>query len=221
MATLHPRVKEDLTDREFGLLTVKEYVGHGGFWRCKCACGRIVEVSSSNLQRTGSCGCDRPRKVAALKTKHGHATQASASPEYRAWLKMIERCEQKDNINYHNYGGRGIKICRRWREDFTSFLADMGPKPVGDYSIERRDNDGDYEPGNCRWATRKEQTRNMRTNRLLTLDGETKPLTDWAPTLGLSPSGLARRLARGWDLRRALTTVRDDSCVNTRYAASS
>ena len=209
MVTLHPRLKEDLTNREIGLLTVKEYLGRRDcLWRCECACGKTVEIPGGSLRNnsTHSCGCDRPRKLAALKTKHGHAQKGNESPEYRAWLGMIDRCERKSHCDYHNYGGRGIKVCQRWRENFAAFLTDMGPKPAWAHSIDRRENNGDYEPGNCRWATQKEQARNTRTNRLLTFDNETKPLVEWAEVKGLPMKLLHQRLSRGWDLRRALTT---------------
>jgi hypothetical protein len=215
--TPRSRLKEDLTNRKFERLTVKEYLGgRECLWRCECACGKTVNIRGGSLRskNTTSCGCARPGKVSASRTKHGHTKGACASSEYRSWRQMIARCERKTCPDYHNYGGRGIKVCRRWREDFAAFFADMGPRPSKAHTIDRRENSGDYEPGNCHWTTRKEQNRNTRRNRLLTLDSETKTLIEWAEAIGLSQTGLAHRLARGWDLRRALTAPKD---LSTRF----
>jgi hypothetical protein len=119
---------------------------------------------------------------------------------------MIQRCEDKNYHGYHRHGGRGIKVCPQWRADFTTFLADMGLRPSKAHSLDRRDNSGNYEPGNCRWATRKEQSRNMRTNRLLTINGETKPLAEWADVSGLPRKLIGDRLASGWSEEKAVTT---------------
>lgn len=119
-----------------------------------------------------------------------------AHPEYTVWSSMRDRCNRPANSNYHNYGGRGIKVCQRWGR-FRNFLADMGPRPSPEHEIDRIDNDGDYEPDNCRWATRAEQARNMRTNRLLTVDGETLTVTDWAARVGVDANCIFRRLYDG------------------------
>lgn len=108
---------------------------------------------------------------------------------------MKSRCHNPKNAAYENYGGRGIEVCQRWRESFANFLADMGPRPQG-ATIERRDNDGDYEPGNCVWASRSEQAHNKRTNVHLTYGGVTRPLHEWAKLYGTTGSVLQRRFKK-------------------------
>lgn len=135
--------------------------------------------------------------------KHGHAFVGKVSPTYRAWAGMIRRCENPDATNYEWYGGRGIKVCDRWRHSFEAFLADMGEKPVGK-TLERRDTDGDYRPDNCRWATMKEQTRNKRNN----VKHGSAILTDAAKSLGIDHSTISMRIKRGWSVARAMTTPR-------------
>ena len=124
---------------------------------------------------------------------------------YRIWAAMKQRCDNQKNPAYANYGGRGISVCERWSESFEDWKDDMGPRPAG-LTLERIDNDCDYEPGNCKWASRKDQARNRRTTRLLTLDGRTMPALDWAREFGVDPATMAQRLQRGWTLRKALTT---------------
>jgi hypothetical protein len=126
------------------------------------------------------------------------------SPEYEVWRAMKKRCSVKTVSNYADYGGRGIKVCERW-QSFVNFIADMGTRPSG-MTLERIDNDGDYSPENCRWATIAEQHTNMRSNRLLTLNGMTKTLTEWAHDIGMKPNTLLFRIRSGWSEERALTT---------------
>jgi hypothetical protein len=137
--------------------------------------------------------------------------------EQRCWAKMIQRCVNPRSNSYHNYGGRGIRVCARWLKSFDNFLADMGPKPSPKHSIERRDNDGDYTPSNCCWATRHEQHRNMRRNMWITLDGVTLCLKDWARRTGMDQMTIKGRLRRGWSVKDALTIVADKSASCGRY----
>lgn len=127
-----------------------------------------------------------------------------ASPEYVAWAEMIKRCENPNCKSYERYGARGITVCSRWRKDFAAFLADMGPKPSPEHSLDRRDNSGNYDPENCRWATRKEQARNRRTSRLITFNGESKTLAEWGEIRGMNPLTLRIRIHAGWSLEDAL-----------------
>jgi len=120
---------------------------------------------------------------------------------------MWQRCTTPENPNYARYGGRGIRVCERWKK-FENFFADMGKRPSPKHSIERKDNDGDYTPKNCVWATREEQANNTRRNRYLTHNGETLTLEAWAKRLGLSSSTLSHRLTKGWPLEEVLTTKR-------------
>jgi hypothetical protein len=117
---------------------------------------------------------------------------------------MITRCCNPNQKAYKNCGGRGVRVCRRWRASFAAFLEDVGPRPSPRHTIERINNSGHYEPGNCRWATRGEQARNSRRNRLLTVRGETLCLAAWAERLGLKRSTVSARLGRGWSPRDAL-----------------
>lgn len=118
----------------------------------------------------------------------------STRPEYTVWEQMISRCENPKNKDYHRYGGRGIKVCAGWRNSFTAFFRDIGTKPTARHSIERQDNDGDYEPNNCRWATRREQARNTRRNLFLEHSGRVACLAEWAETSGLSRHAIRARL---------------------------
>ncbi len=142
-------------------------------WSCQCDCGNTTTVSRSNL-RSGqvvSCGCLKRD----LQTTHGEARRRRQGPEYMSWLSAISRCENPKRRSWPLYGGRGIRMCDRWRQSFEAFLADMGRRPTHQHSLDRINNDGDYEPGNCRWATPKEQAQNRRaprSARSLTLRGE-------------------------------------------------
>ncbi len=117
---------------------------------------------------------------------------------------MIARCTKPEVIGYPNYGGRGVKVCERWLTSFDAFLEDVGPRPSRGHSLDRIDCDGNYEPGNVRWATREEQARNRRDNRMLTAFGRTQCATDWAAEAGVTVQTLLKRIDRGWDAERAI-----------------
>lgn len=126
--------------------------------------------------------------------------------EYYSWRDMRRRCLSPRAINYANYGGRGIAVCERW-STFAQFLADMGPRPTPDHSVDRIDNTKGYSPENCRWATRVEQTRNRRTTCVLTHNGVSRTLIEWAQALGMTYPTLSARIHKlGWTVERALTT---------------
>ncbi len=175
-------------------------------WTCQCDCGNVTEVEVANLLRgrSQSCGCLRGEGLRERSTTHG----LSNSREYVAWCNIKARCLRSTSASYHNYGGRGITVCERWAspDGFGAFLADMGPAPSSKHSGERRDNNGPDSPDNCYWATRKEQARNKRNNALITFEGETLCVTDWAERYGINAMTLASRLRAGWDVRRALST---------------
>lgn len=160
-------------------------------------------ASGSNLRHghTSSCGC---RRVAAGKRNRIHGR--TDTPEFKIWTGVLTRCENPRCEAYPRYGGRGIEVCERW-QTFENFLADMGPRPSADHSIDRIENDGNYEPGNCRWATDAEQNQNTRSNRLLTYAGRTQPLSVWAREFGIRRETVRERLKAGWDVERALTVA--------------
>ena len=128
-------------------------------------------------------------------------------PEYRAWAMMKNRCLNPNAEDRHNYSERGITICDRWKDSFAAFIEDMGERPSKDHSIERIDNDGNYEPNNCRWATKLEQSRNRRTNVHITHNGRTQLMIDWAKEVGLQFGTLRTRIFKyGWSIEKSLTT---------------
>lgn len=188
---------KDLTGMKFGRLVAKRYVG-GGKWFCECECGGDAVVITANLTKgnSTSCGCKRRENG----FRHGMAD----SRLYRVWLSMRQRCENPKDAAYHNYGGRGIYVCERWKE-FKAFFADMGMRPDG-YQLDRIDNNGPYSPDNCRWVSSRANKHNKRTNRMVEWKGETLPLTVWAERLDLHPRTLFNRIDRGWTLERAMTS---------------
>ncbi len=137
--------------------------------------------------------------------KHGHSRGHRTTPEYTAWIHMINRCYSPSNKRYRHYGGRGIRVCDRWRESFASFFSDIGPRPVGKFTLDRVNNDGDYEPSNCRWTTYSVQNRNHRRNRTLTMSGETLCLKDWANKYHIDYTTFRRRMESGFAPQLALT----------------
>lgn len=127
--------------------------------------------------------------------------------EYEAWHTMKARCLNKNNHAYHRYGGRGIRVCLRWRQSFAEFFKDMGPKPTSKHQLDRYpDNDGNYKPSNCRWATPQENCRNRNNRRLLTYQGETLCLAEWAERLGIGWEVLDGRIKRGWTAKEIVET---------------
>lgn len=158
-------------------------------WRCRCDCGEesVVRANSITRQTVKSCGC-----VSPTPWKHGGCNL----PEYRVWRSMVGRCHHRGNTRFQSYGGRGITVCQRWRDNFAHFLADMGPRPSQAHSIDRIDNDRGYEAANCRWATAHEQVRNTRRNHYIEVNGERATITDWSRRLGINVSTLVGRYRR-------------------------
>jgi hypothetical protein len=170
-------------------------------WLCRCDCGNEREIRGGTLRQglSKSCGACLERTP---NLKHG----LSRTRGYHVWRQMIDRCENSGNKDFHHYGGRGIEVCARWRNGVEAFITDMG-MPADGLTLDRIDVNGSYEPGNCRWVSHKEQTRNARSNIQLTHEGKTQCLGAWAEELGMKYSTLyGRVVTRGWPADQALTT---------------
>lgn len=198
----------DLTKRLFPALRVLSRVGTHPTrkcptWLCRCSCGTEFTACGTDLQvcDVTSCGCRKKEHARKLKYRHG----LEGSAEYSIWLDVKQRCTNRKRKGFKNYGGRGITLDPVWR-DFAVFYRDMGPRPTKKHSIERRDNNSGYSSNNCYWATRKEQSRNRRSNRMLTFEGQTRCLQEWSELKGLSRDCLRDRLKRGWTVAEALST---------------
>ena len=195
---------KDISGKKFGRLTALYKLhnhhdkGHT-YWLCACDCGNLVEICLSSLQngKTKSCGCLRKDII----TKHGK----SNTRLYNIYYAMKVRCYNKNRKDYKNYGGRGIKICDEWQDNFQAFYDwSMSHGYDDTLTIDRIDNNGNYEPNNCRWVTVKQQNRNRRSNINFTCNGETHCLKEWCEILGLNYSTVQIRIQRNWSIERAL-----------------
>ena len=214
----------DITGQRFAHLTVLGLIErrknpntrhHTLVWLCRCDCGTEVRVRSHHIRRgsTQSCGCkSNQRRREGPRFIHGHGSYKcgpGGSYEYRTWAAMRKRCGDTRHKSYPRYGGRGVTVCARWLTDFTVFLADMGLRPTPQHSLDRIDNNGNYAPTNCRWATKREQAENRRDNHLITAFGRTQPLSVWAREVGtIRPSTIRNRLRRGLSPEDALCAER-------------
>lgn len=176
---------KDIAGQRFGMLVTIALEGiHGrsAHWTCACDCGNTTVVSGHCLRRgqTKSCGCIKSAKTAIRNTKHSMAD----TPEYDAWCKAKRRCFNPKDNRYSNYGARGITMCPEWVASFDSFFRHIGPRPAGAH-LDRINNDGNYEPGNVRWATRTASMRNRQDTILVTHDGETLTLKEWSERTGI------------------------------------
>jgi hypothetical protein len=191
----------DITGNTYGRLTVLSFDGYSDHkrpkpqWLCSCSCGNTISVVGAHLKNgnSSSCGCLRKEVSSEMATRHG----MKFSRAYQIWQGIKRRVNNPNDDHYHRYGGRGITMCDEWLTSFESFISDMGEPPEG-MSIDRIDNDGHYEPDNCRWATSAQQSRNNSRNVWLSANGVTKCLTDWAKELGCSPYTIQKRIRRGW-----------------------
>ena len=197
----------DLSGQRFGRLMVLKRVensnrGQSRFL-CKCDCGNETIVHALNLKKgsTKSCGCYRQECGVKNNTIHG----MTGTLVYKIWRLMIARCEDSKEVSYKNYGGRGITVCKQWRYSFETWYADMGEMPTPKHTLERINNDGNYEPSNCRWATWKEQCNNRRNNHIIEFNGQCKTIAQWSDIIGIPQGTLFARIHAGWTIEKSLT----------------
>lgn len=183
--------------RKFGRLTAVA-APSAKRWLFLCDCGVEKELDRYAVfcGNTSSCGCYRDDLIGLRSVTHGHSRGKSLSREYISYRGMMSRCYSKTNNRYPRYGGRGIAVCDRWRSSFENFLEDMGPKPSPDHSLERKDNDADYCPENCRWATRREQARNRSTNHLVVVGGQQVTVAEAAELLNTTYAKMHKKIYR-------------------------
>lgn len=199
----------DCTGVKFGRATATKPNGKTKsgktLWLCKCDCGNLFTADYYSLKsgHTKSCGCLQRYVASQTIRKHGQSSMRL----YRIWAAMKSRCNNPHNIDFHNYGGRGIKVCQEWSESFETFRdwADANGYSE-ELTIDRIDNNKNYCPENCRWADMLTQHRNQRRNVLLTFQGVTKTRAEWSEICGLGSQAIRHRLERGWSVEKALTT---------------
>ena len=197
---------KDLAGKRFERLTVIAFYSNKPVrWVCQCDCGQITVATGSQLRggHTRSCGC--------LQKEHASRTGKSAAThgrrftrEYQCWVDMRRRCDNPKNASYKNYGAKGITVCNRWQTSFANFFADMGKCPKG-FTLDRFPNhEGNYEPGNCRWANQDQQANNKITNRRIEAFGKSHTISEWGRLTGLGKSVIRGRLLRGWTHENAI-----------------
>lgn len=208
---------KNLVNQRFGRIVAIQFAGmdrHGNVrWLCRCDCGKEKAILGYTLTNgaTSSCGCLGEERRMATITIHGQSTRKRRSKTYVVWNHLIQRCCNPNNKAYNNYGGRGITVCKKWKE-FGNFLEDMGDAPER-CQIDRINNNKGYNKGNCRWVSSKINNRNRRNNRLITHKRTTQCLAAWAEETGLSCRVISWRLNYGWSTEQALTEpVGDRSC---------
>ena len=189
--------KKDITGQKFNLLTVLKYShtekGHGSYWLCVCECGnkKTIRIDGLKAGQPRSCGCLQKKWVSSGRANRTHGK--STTKIYKCWLRMKSRCFDKKNQDYKHYGNRGITVCKRWF-DFETFAKDMGAIPSNKHTIERIDNDGNYEPRNCKWLENTEQNKNKRNSIILSYKGKTQCLKEWSKYFGVNYSTLHKKI---------------------------
>jgi hypothetical protein len=196
--------KLKLAGRRFGRLAVihqTESRSGQWFWMCRCDCGTMKEVAAHDLStgHTNSCGCLKIDTIREIRTTHGYRSENFSNPfEYAAWRDMKARCLNPQNKSFKNYGARGVKICEHWLKSFDNFLADIGKRPSKYHSLDRINNDGNYEPSNCRWATTEQQQNNRANTPKIKIWNEEKTIAQWARFAGINDGMIRYRIKRGW-----------------------
>ncbi len=196
----------DLTGLRINRWLVLKQVGvadNRRMWECICNCGTIKSLSTSLVYIVRSCGCLQKEAVIATVLKRGIKPYPV---ERQIWRGIRERCINPQNSHYFDYGGRGIKMCDHWLRSFDNFIKDMGPRPSNKHTVERIKNDSHYEPGNCKWATMKQQANNRRSNRLFEYNGDTKTMQEIIDSTGINKSTFKRRVYMGWSLDEIINT---------------
>lgn len=192
---------QNLSGQKFGRLTVTDsfrIVSGRFYWDCKCECGNSKLVAALHLKanRIRSCGCLAREMTSKRNTIHGHSKRGEWHRLYGVWFRMIGRCKNPKDPKWKDYGGRGITVCERWK-DINNFIADMDGYFSHGLEIERINNDGEYSPVNCRWATRREQMLNTRRSRKININGVVKNITEWCDQLGVKIETFYWRVNRG------------------------
>lgn len=210
-----------LVGRRFGYLTVLKREGaiprpHGKrsssqpTWRCRCICGQEIVVRGDHL-RAG-------RKKSCSLNGHFFARDINAvsTMERQSWNNMLQRCYNPKSNSYKYYGAKRVRVCRQWKNNFQQFLADMGPRPSAKHSLDRYpDPHGNYEPTNCRWATKRQQALNKRDTVKVLWKGEMMPLAEFAALIGVNARMISKRIERGWDIEHAMTTPSNARCKSS------
>jgi len=207
----------ELKDKKFGRLTVLERAqvrnARNAMWRCVCDCGKEIIAAAANIGRTtNSCGClaaENGKRVLTGNT-HRRTHNQSHTAEHDAWVHMKQRCYNKNNAKYKDYGARGIRVCDRWMESFENFFEDLGPKPSPAHSVGRKNNDGHYSLDNCEWELPITQGRNSRRNRIVEIDGQRKCISEWVEFLNIpawKPREMIRKRGRGRDKPPAYPSI--------------
>jgi len=196
----------NLIGQTFGALVVTGFAFRNKHsqveWQCHCQCGNEVIIPTGSLTQglTKSCKCLRSKSISDNLAVHG----MSGTKVYRKWKALNQRCNDPNSAGFPMYGARGIKVCERWRK-FENFYADMGDMPTPQHTVDRIDSNGDYCPGNCRWATMKQQQNNKSTNRVITHNGQSMTLAEWCETLNLPYERIRGRLRNGFSFEEAVT----------------
>ena len=201
--------RKDLTGRQFGRLTVLYWtetraLSRNAVWRCQCECGIKPVVAARSLVSGAatSCGCFRKERSAAANRKRLTTHGMAYTRTFRIWGLMLNRCRNERATQFKHYGGRGIKVCDAWRE-FAEFFKDMGEAPDG-LTLDRIDSNGNYEPSNCRWASKVQQMNNMRRTRIVTVDGRTMTMSEASREFGVGVGTIWSRLKLGWPDEKAV-----------------
>jgi hypothetical protein len=204
---------KDITNIRFNRFVVLSYAysfKRVPYWYCICDCGTVKVVSGRKLKigHTKSCGCLRQDINTIKGTENAYDYTGKISTEYRIWINILRRCFDSNEPCYKNYGGRGITVCDRWLYSFNDFLSDVGFRPSKEYTLDRINNDGHYEPMNCRWATRKQQARNTRRNTILEIGGIVKTFPEWCEHYNINYHLARNRYYRGLSIQDVFNPIK-------------